>query len=247
MRSLHTVGARTADPRAAFGAALALTIAIAVVDVAVGSATELASLLVCGPLLAAWLTGPRETAVVGAVAVALAVLDGLIDESFFSMAHVVGMLAVATGSVLAVLVSRSRAAEASARRQTALLADAGEVFERGDPLRELDELAALAVPEMADACIVDLVDDDGRTTVGALRTADPSLAEQLRAVREHAPVGPSSEHPVAVVTRTGEAQLIEEMSDEDHARYATSEPHLRLMRERGYRSAVVVPLSARGR
>src|SRR5205085_4865146 len=60
-------------------------------------------------------------------------------------------------------------------------------------------------------------------------------------------VPPGAEHPVSVVMRTGEAQLVPEMTDDDLARFAVSDRHREFMQTWAYRSAIVVPLSARGR
>jgi PAS domain S-box-containing protein len=238
----------TADRRAGLAAALALTALVALADLLLADATELVPLLVAGPLLAAWLTGPRETGGAGAVAVAVAVLVGAIDDTFLSSRHVVGVLAVLVGAVLAVLVARAREAERTARRRTALLTHAGEVLDRrDDPRTELDEVADLAVPELADLVVIDLLEEDGTARAAAVRAADPKLAEALRVLRAASPVPAGVDHPVSVVVRTGEEQLVATMSDRDIGRFGVSDRHREFMREWGYRSAIVVPLSARGR
>jgi serine phosphatase RsbU (regulator of sigma subunit)/PAS domain-containing protein len=238
----------TADRRAGLAWALALTIAVAAADLLLAGGTELVPLLVAGPLLAAWLTGPRETGIAGIVAVTAALVVGAGDDMFLSSRHIVGVLAVAVGAVLAVLVANARDAERTARRRTALLAHAGEVLDtRDDPQAELDEIAGMAVPELADLAVVDLIDDDGNAHAEAVRAADPAMAEALRELRGAVPVAPGAEHPVSLVVQTGEAQLVPEMSDDDLARFAVSDRHRDFMREWAYRSAIVVPLTARGR
>src|SRR4051812_29772461 len=112
----------TADRRAGLAAALALIVVVAFADLLVPESTELIPLLVAGPLLAAWLTGPGETLIAGAAALAAAVLVGALDSVFLESGHVVGILAVLIGATLAVLVARAREAERAARRRTALLA-----------------------------------------------------------------------------------------------------------------------------
>jgi serine phosphatase RsbU (regulator of sigma subunit)/PAS domain-containing protein len=238
----------TADRRAGLAAALALTALVTLADLLLPDSTELIPLLVVVPLVAAWLTGPAETLIAGVAAVAAAVLVGAVESTFLTSAHVVGIVAVVVGAVLAVLVTRAREAERTARERTALLAHAGEVLDtRADPQAELDEIASMAVPDLADLAVVDLVDDDGTARAAAVRAADPAMADALRALRDVSPVPPGAEHPVSLVVQTGEAQLVEEMSDDDLARFAVSDRHREFMREWAYRSAIVVPLTARGR
>jgi PAS domain S-box-containing protein len=111
----------------------------------------------------------------------------------------------------------------------------------------LDQVAGLAVPDMADLCIVDLLADDGTLKGVAVRSTDPADADALRIQRAIGPLDPAGEHPVAIVARTGEPLLLPEMEQQDLSRFASSPKHLELMERLHYRSAIVVPLSARGR
>src|SRR5215207_3374406 len=70
-----------------------------------------------------------------------------------------------------------------------------------DSLDMLEQVAGLAVPDMADLCVVD-------------RSADPGHAEALRMQRALAPLDPHGPHPVATVARTGRAVVLPEMEDE---------------------------------
>jgi hypothetical protein len=119
-----------ADRREGFAAALVLTAIVAVGDAALGATTEFIPLLVAGPLLAAWVSGVRETAITGVVSAVVAFLVGLAGDAFLTSRHIVGVLAVIVGSLLASLVVRAREAEREARRRTALLSHAGEVQTR---------------------------------------------------------------------------------------------------------------------
>ena len=111
----------------------------------------------------------------------------------------------------------------------------------------LDQVAGLAVPDMADLCVVDLLEDDGTLKGVAVRATDPADADALRIQRAMAPLDPAGEHPVAIAARTGRALLLSEMGPQDLSRFASSPKHLELMERLHYRSAIVVPLSARGR
>jgi PAS domain S-box-containing protein len=116
-----------------------------------------------------------------------------------------------------------------------------------DSMSMLDQVAGLAVPDVAELCVVDLLEPDGTLKGVVVRAADPLVADALRRQRALDPLDPAGEHPVAVAARTGRAVLLPEMPDTELRRYASSPEHLELMTRLRYRSAIVVPLSARGR
>ena len=88
---------------------------------------------------------------------------------------------------------------------------------------------------------------DGTLAGVVVQATDPDDAEAVRRIRSVAPIDPAGEHPVAATARTGQAQLLPDLLDEDQQRYAVSPEHLELMQRLNYRSAIVVPLSGRGR
>ncbi|MDX6647956.1 MAG: hypothetical protein QOK40_3683 [Miltoncostaeaceae bacterium] len=110
----------------------------------------------------------------------------------------------------------------------------------------LDRLAALAVSDLADLCLVDILEPDGslRRTISA--HAERGSAERAQALESFAPRAGSSD-PVIAAIETGSPQLLPEVPDALIAEIAQDGEHLRLMRELGFRSAMVLPLAARGR
>lgn len=112
----------------------------------------------------------------------------------------------------------------------------------------LRNVAWLAVPEIADWCAVDLVDEAGtvrqQVVVAHPDPAKLALAEQLRAY-DSPELRP--ERGIGRVIFSGVSELYPSISDETLAAGATDEEHLRLLKAVGFRSAVVVPLRARGR
>jgi serine phosphatase RsbU (regulator of sigma subunit)/PAS domain-containing protein len=102
------------------------------------------------------------------------------------------------------------------------------------------------VPDMADICIVDRVQDGelGGTWVHA---TDPRNAELLRASRAQYPLDAGGPHPVAIVARTAQPHLQAEIGPERLRAFAVDEQHLRQMLRPGYGSSLAVPLIARGR
>src|SRR6187200_3082217 len=219
-------------------------------------------LLVVGPLVAALAATPAATALVGALAVAVCVVLGGSDGDFGSGDHVVGIAAVAAGSSLAVVGAAVRRRFELAAGATATILDRerrarvrADFLDRASRLLEappepgamLDEIVRIAVPDMAELCIVDLLRDDDELRGPAVFAADARTAEALRTTRKQFPLSLDSEHPVAKVARSGRPRLLPELSEGDLRRFASAEEHLRLMLRLRYTSAVVVPLIARGR
>ncbi len=147
-------------------------------------------------------------------------------------------------STIARDVSERKRAEAAERF---LVRASTELAASLDYRETLGRLAALVVPELADWCIVHLVDEDGALRPLAMAHADPAMAplarefERLYPPALDAPIGPPR------VLRTGVGELVAQITDEQLAAYAQDAEHLRLLRAAGPRSYVAVPLSARGR
>ncbi|HUA12647.1 MAG TPA: SpoIIE family protein phosphatase [Solirubrobacteraceae bacterium] len=130
----------------------------------------------------------------------------------------------------------------------ALLVETGAVLSSSlDLATTMDRVARLTIPALADLCVIDLLDDSGTIAEIAAASADPALAHGLEAMRARFPLDPGGPHPVARVIRSGEAELRAEMHADLLRSFAQGSEHARFMIENGYRSAVVAPLTARGR
>jgi PAS domain S-box-containing protein len=111
----------------------------------------------------------------------------------------------------------------------------------------LRNVAWLAVPEIADWCVVDLIGESGAREQVVVAHRDREklvLAEQLR---RYEPAVPDPDTGIGKVMRTGIGELYAEIPDALLVQGAVDAEHLRLLREVGLRSAVIVPLRARGR
>jgi signal transduction histidine kinase/HPt (histidine-containing phosphotransfer) domain-containing protein/CheY-like chemotaxis protein/PAS domain-containing protein len=111
----------------------------------------------------------------------------------------------------------------------------------------LVHVAQLTVPQLADWCMIHLVDEDYALRRVALSFADPTkqpLAEELQ--RDY-PLGINAPHSYPHVIRTGQPELIAEVSDQDLHEIAHDARHLELLRALGFCSTISVPLIARER
>ena len=145
--------------------------------------------------------------------------------------------------VAAVNVSEDVTEVKEAELSAQLLAEAGSALATSlDYERTLQLVAQLAVPDFADWCGVDLLSDIGEIEQVAIAHVDPEKVALGRRLREQYPPDPSAEDGLPGVMRTGESQLILEIPDELLVEVAQDEEHLRMLRELGLNSALIVPL-----
>ncbi|HUA10800.1 MAG TPA: GAF domain-containing SpoIIE family protein phosphatase [Solirubrobacteraceae bacterium] len=131
------------------------------------------------------------------------------------------------------------------RRLQFMIAASKKLDSSLDPSQTLRKIARSAVPELAELCVIDVVDHAGRIETVAV-SLDPSVARRLEQLRHDYPLDLHGPHPVARALATGEPQIVEadEATLDDTAQ---SDEHMRFMRDVGYRSAAVFPMSARHR
>src|SRR5262249_55640109 len=108
----------------------------------------------------------------------------------------------------------------------------------------LNNVAALAVPAIADICVVDILDGDGKLRRLSVVLADPAGTERTRQLGEP-PLNPDAPHGPARVLRTGEPELVTEVTAEMLVSSARSPEHLRLLRNAQMLSHIIVPMRAR--
>ncbi|MBV9684586.1 MAG: SpoIIE family protein phosphatase [Solirubrobacterales bacterium] len=111
----------------------------------------------------------------------------------------------------------------------------------------LRNVAWLAVPEVADWCVVELVDGRGARQQLVVAHRDPAKLDLAQRLRRYEPEQLDPERGVGRVLHTGASELYHDISDEVLVRAAVDDEHLALLRAVGFRSAILVPLKARGR
>jgi PAS domain S-box-containing protein len=128
--------------------------------------------------------------------------------------------------------------------QDFLLRAGAELAATLDYRQALRAVAELAVPEIADWCVVDLVDEGGRLSPLHIAHVDPTKVAFAREAAERYPTGPNVSVPAAVARRRA-GELVAEISSEFLEANAVDELHLELMRELDLRSLMSVPVVAR--
>jgi PAS domain S-box-containing protein len=111
----------------------------------------------------------------------------------------------------------------------------------------LDELGRLVVPKVADWFAVDLLDEVGMIENVAVWHVDPTRVALAQEFRRRYPPDPQSSTGAASVIRSGRPQIYPHIDDAMLEASAVDADHLEMMRALQLRSAIVVPLSARGR
>jgi signal transduction histidine kinase len=144
------------------------------------------------------------------------------------------------------VMQESIAERVLAERNQRFLIEASEVLTSSlDYATTLESVAQLAVPFLADLCVIDIL--YGRTIAPiAVAHIDPDAAELVRDMRRRFPLAIDSAAPVGQVIRSGEAILFETVPDELQRDISQADEQYQILQRLQYRSAMVVPLTARG-
>jgi PAS domain S-box-containing protein len=146
--------------------------------------------------------------------------------------------------------TRLFAAEQQLRRRMSFLAEAGDLLSSSLDYRQtLSKIAQLTVPWLADWCAVDMLSED-RTQLQRLAVAhsDPEMVAWAQKLGDRYAPDLDSPHGVPRVLRSRDPELVREVTDE--LLVAASEGDrelLSILRRLALRSAIIVPLVARGR
>jgi hypothetical protein len=192
---------------------------------------------------------PRRRFVLVSVAGLVAFLAPLAYEhvsTTFAATACVGMvLALLTCGVVHFALNRMR----DQRRRLEFLIAATSVLDSSlDPDETLRRIAQIAVPELAELCVIDLVGPQGTIETTLAAAVDPAVAAEVERVRKEFPLDMRGPHPVARVLDGNEPVIIRDLT-ELRARQQISArgEDQRFMDDAGYGSAAAFPLVARGR
>jgi PAS domain S-box-containing protein len=164
-------------------------------------------------------------------------------------------LAEELGRRIAVAISNARAfgAEHAARavaeraeHRVRFLSDASRLlFSSLDYDKNIKDLARTFVPEIADWCAVDVVEDGVPRRI-VMANGDPARERATRAVGRRYPLGGSANDTTAVI-RSGVTVFARRVTDKMLEAVAADDAQLRLLRDAGIVSWLCMPMTARGR
>jgi PAS domain S-box-containing protein len=112
--------------------------------------------------------------------------------------------------------------------------------------KTLEQIAKISVPELADWCSVDILNEDGSIRRLPIAHADPSKAELARKLQEYT-TDYKGASAITRVLQTGQSELISEISDSLLVGSTQNQEHLEIVRQLGMKSVMIVPLIAQGR
>jgi PAS domain S-box-containing protein len=128
------------------------------------------------------------------------------------------------------------------------LAEASEILAASlDFEATLRSIAEVAVPRFADWCAVDMAAEDGQIERLAVAHVNPEKVQWAYELQHRYPPDVSSPTGVPNVLRAGVSEFYPDIPWEMIEAAVTDEEQLQLARELQLRSAIIVPLNARGR
>jgi len=181
--------------------------------------------------------------------------DGKSEDYFFNFVYhplleadgaVTGIVAI--GAEVTNTVRARREAERlqhiaeAAERRVAFLAEASvRLASSLDVEATLGTIADLAVPALADWCFLEVL-EQGVVRQAVVAHSRPDMVRWARELVARYPIDLNAGYGTGKVLRTGEPELVSEISDETLRSVAQDEEHLRLLRTTGIRSSISVPL-----
>jgi PAS domain S-box-containing protein len=142
----------------------------------------------------------------------------------------------------------ARAGAEAAQKRSDFLADASNVLGMSfDYHTTLEQLARLAVPRIADYCVVDVVEGEAGFERLGVAHIDPRKEMLLRQETHFATGVVSRDHPVVRVITEAKSWLVREVDPTVIRASALNEMHFDILEEVAPRSLMTVPLIASGR
>ncbi|MEA2765421.1 MAG: hypothetical protein QOK07_1825 [Gemmatimonadaceae bacterium] len=136
------------------------------------------------------------------------------------------------------VTERRQAAEAQ-RYLAEASAILGESLEYEDTL---STLARLVIPELADWCRVDMLEDDGSLRLIAVTHADAEKVKWARDLAQNYPTDMTAAQGLANVVRTGIAEIYPEITEEMLAAGTNDPEYLALLRTVQFRGVMMAPI-----
>jgi PAS domain S-box-containing protein len=168
------------------------------------------------------------------------------DGSVFPMELSVSETLLPQGRLFTGIV-RDITARKRAEQAQSLFVEAGTLLSQSlDVATTLSRFTRLAVENLADYCMVDLLEEDGQLHRVELAAREPELRPIIERTRPYPP-RMGSRSPVALALERGEAVVVPEITPEWLDAAARNEEHRALLEQLSPKSVILVPLVARGR
>ncbi len=183
------------------------------------------------------------TAGIGLLAFLLPLAYSSVSANFAAIALVGAVLATLTTIVMHLSLERMRA---DRRRLELLITATAKLDTSLDPEQTLRRIASTALPELAELCVVDLVDEEGTVTTSVAASVNPALALRVEEIRREQQIEARGEHPVARALSVRRPQILEDLREAPALLDAIAGAGEQSRTLAGG-SATIVPMVARGR
>ena len=151
--------------------------------------------------------------------------------------------------VLSISVAEDVTEQRERERELRFLAESGRVLGSSLDWEEtFPQIARLVAGNLADWCAIEVLEDDGRVQLAAFAHADPDkqrAGEEL--IKRYPPAAGRGDERLRGALASGRSELRTELSDEEIASAGRDVEHQRGIVELGLRSALAVPMVARGK
>ncbi|HEX6837594.1 MAG TPA: PAS domain S-box protein, partial [Polyangia bacterium] len=151
------------------------------------------------------------------------------------------------GRTIVTVALRDVTQQKRAEKEQRFLAEASRVLSSSLDYEEtLASVGELVVRELADSCVIEIIERNGLPRRLKVVSADPRRAS-VCARLEELPLDRSRPHLTRAPLETGRPMIIERASAADVEALTQSAEHLQLLQSLGLRSLMALPLSIRGR
>jgi PAS domain S-box-containing protein len=152
-----------------------------------------------------------------------------------------------SGSSLCTVILRDISEQRRAEHEAAYLAEVSAVLSASlDHEATLHNVGRMAMRELADFCVVELVDERGELTGLELAVVEPSRVQDVAALGR-AGAGPSRSYPSSTSLRARWPAIIEQVSTESLRAISKDDAQLGLFEAMGFSTLMGVPLMVGGR
>lgn len=146
------------------------------------------------------------------------------------------------------LEQRARERAQEAEQRAAFLAEATTLLDSSlDLPTTLKTLSGLVVPMLADLCLIDMLDQAGDARRVAVTHPDPGVEQRVWELTRRWPSAPGTEVGIRRVLESGEAAVIEDVTEPLLTAAFPDPEHREHVRALDLHAAVILPLRARGR
>ncbi|MEH2330386.1 hybrid sensor histidine kinase/response regulator [Nostoc sp.] len=143
----------------------------------------------------------------------------------------------------------ARIAAQAAEKRSNFLAEASRVLASSlDYRTTLTSVAQLAVPTLADWCIVDVIENNLPVfTNPVIVASEPAKEALIQELQQRYPIAVDADYGPAKVLRTGKPELVTNILESSLQKKSSNEEHFSLLRQLQVKSQMVVPLLVRKR